>query len=82
MRPYKQEYTRESILNNINVAVTAARAKGVKLYCGEFGCLPYSNLTSRYAWYRDLVSIFNETEISYGVWEYKRSLVSVLLTED
>lgn len=70
VRPYKQEYTRESILNNINVAVTAARAKGVKLYCGEFGCLPYSNLTSRYAWYRDLVSIFNETEISYGAWEY------------
>ncbi len=70
VRPYKKEYTRESILNDINVAATAAKAKGVKLYCGEFGCLPFSNLGSRYAWYRDMVSIFNETQTAYAAWEY------------
>ncbi len=71
MAPYNRVYNRETIAAEVSKAQSFADSLNVKLYCGEFGCLPHVSDESRYAWYRDMISIFNEYNIAYTSWEYK-----------
>ena len=41
------------------------------LYCGEFGIYKNFFPESKLAWYRDMVSIFDEYKIAYANWNYK-----------
>jgi endoglucanase len=60
-----------TIKNDIYQAVKIAEKYGLKLYCGEFGAYPTTDLNLRISWYRDMISIFDEYEIAWAHWNYK-----------
>lgn len=62
---------KESLENDIYQAVEIAREYGLKLYCGEFGAFPTTDLASRIAWYKDMIAIFNKYDIAWAHWNYK-----------
>ncbi|MCX7987002.1 MAG: glycoside hydrolase family 5 protein [Bacteroidales bacterium] len=66
-----EPYNKERMRNMIKPAIEFAKSKNLPLYCGEFGCLPTVPRTDRLAYYKDLISIFNEEGIAYANWEYK-----------
>jgi len=41
------------------------------LYCGEFGIINKSPRGPMEAWYKDMVSIFDQYNIGYANWNYK-----------
>ena len=64
--PYRRMYSKRTIAHEIEQALKVAKDNGVRLYCGEFGCLPFGNHASRYNWYRDLISIFQKKKVAYA----------------
>lgn len=40
------------------------------LWCGEFGTIRHTDLSSRINWMRDVISICKENDIPYAVWNY------------
>ena len=42
----------------------------VRLYCSEFGVIRHCDITYRENWLRDVISLFTELDIGYGVWNY------------
>lgn len=64
-------FDKSTLDKNIYQAVEIAEKYGLKLYCGEFGCYPSTNIKLRQAWYKDLISIFNKYEIAWAHWNYK-----------
>jgi len=61
-------------------AIEVARAANLPLYCGEFGAFPAAPLEVRQAWYRDMISIFDEHDIAWAHWNYKDDFP--LVTQD
>lgn len=55
----------------VDEAVTAARAAGVPLYCGEFGVIDRAPLPDTVRWFADAVSVFRENDIAHAMWTYK-----------
>lgn len=41
------------------------------LYCGEFGCFPTTSLELRHAYYKDIISVFDNLGIVWTHWNYK-----------
>jgi endoglucanase len=63
-------FTIDSLEKFILIAVNFAQEKKLKLYCGEFGCLPAVPQESRLNWYRDLTTIFDRNNIAWANWDY------------
>lgn len=70
--PYNNSYDKAYILNMWQAAIKFAKAKGLRLYCGEFGCLPNAGETNRLAWTKDVVDLCKQNGIAYSYWEYNR----------
>ncbi len=68
--PYKHTYSKETIQQDWQKAIDFAKEKGLKLYCGEFGCLPNCGQTNRLAWTEDIVDLCLKNDIAYSYWEY------------
>ncbi len=71
LQEVEQPFDKERMRAMIKPAVEFAKSKGLKLYCGEFGCLPTVPRADRLAYYADLISVFNEEGIAWANWEYK-----------
>lgn len=52
-------------------AVRAAAERNTALYCGEYGVIDKTSLSSALNWFSDINSVFNEYGISRAVWTYK-----------
>lgn len=63
-------YNRDTLLKMMQKPLHMADSLKLPLYCGEYGI--YNNFfpSSRMAWYKDMVSIFNEHGIAYANWTY------------
>lgn len=66
-------HSRETLADEVRVAVARAEELGLPLYCGEFGCLPYAGRETRLQYYRNVVSVFQQFGIAYTNWDYKGS---------
>lgn len=66
-----QYYDKEWMRKRWKKAVDYAREKGLRLYLGEFGCLPTVEEQQRMAWINDVISLCNELGIPRAHWEYK-----------
>lgn len=66
-----QVYDIDKIESNFKQVITVAQAKGVKLYCGEYGCISSAPASDRYRWFRDMTTLFNRHGIARAVWDYK-----------
>ncbi|MBD1391261.1 cellulase family glycosylhydrolase [Neiella sp. HB171785] len=71
LRGSNGEFDRDIMFNHIAQAVEVANKAGLKLYCGEFGAFPTTELALRQQWYRDMISIFDEHDIAWAHWNYK-----------
>jgi endoglucanase len=67
----KDVWNKQKLAEELLPAVKRAQELGLQLYCGEFGCLPHVDRNERLAYYRDLISVFDENQIAYCNWEYK-----------
>lgn len=64
-------FTRNTMREQITIAVDVARAHNKPLYCGEFGVYRVVPNDIRCAWYRDIIAVFDEFGISWANWDYK-----------
>lgn len=62
---------REFIKASFETAIKTAEERGVALYCGEYGVIDRTDLTSALNWFRDMHSVFEEYNIGRAVWNYK-----------
>lgn len=67
---YRKTYDKSYFLGQWKKAIDFAKSKGLQLYLGEFGCLPYAGGKNRLAWVSDMVSLCKENGIAYSYWEY------------
>jgi endoglucanase len=51
--------------------IAKAKKLGLPLYCGEFGVISDAPQKDRLRWYRDMISLFEETGIGYANWNYR-----------
>ncbi|MCC7146175.1 MAG: cellulase family glycosylhydrolase [Phycisphaeraceae bacterium] len=65
------EWNREALAAKLPKPLAVRERTGLRLYCGEFGCLHTVPQADRVRWYRDIVSIFREKKIAYANWDYK-----------
>ena len=59
-------------------AVDFSRQTGLPLYCGEYGAIDTSDLTSRIRWHRDFTTLLREHNIGKAVWSYKEMNFSMV----
>ena len=64
------DFDRAKLLEIMLPAIEVAKAANLPLYCGEFGAFPAAPLEIRQAWYRDMISIFDEYGIAWAHWNY------------
>ena len=64
-------YDKEAFARDFGVAAEVAKARGLKIYCGEYGCINTSPAADRIRWWRDINEVFEEMDIARAVWDYK-----------
>ncbi|MBP7177112.1 MAG: cellulase family glycosylhydrolase [Thermoclostridium sp.] len=52
-------------------AIRTAAERDTALYCGEYGVIDKTSLSSALNWFSDINSVFNEYGISRAAWTYK-----------
>lgn len=73
VQPYYKTYDKSVFAGWWKDAVDFARKKGLRLYLGEFGCLPNCGNDNKEAWVRDIVDLCKENDIAYSWWEFNHS---------
>ena len=68
---HKEVYNREKLIEMMRKPLHLADSLKLTLYCGEFGIIDKSPRGPMVAWYKDMVSIFEEYNIGYANWNYK-----------
>ncbi len=63
-------YDKNTIQNDINIAIEVARGLKLPLYCGEYGVYPTAPKDAALRWYQDLTDIFRENNIAFCHWNY------------
>ncbi len=53
-------------------AIQTAEERGVALYCGEYGVIDKTSLSSALNWYTDISSVFDQFKIGRAAWTYKK----------
>ena len=66
-----REFTKESMIAEIQPALEFAAERGFPLYCNEFGCLPTVDRTERLHYYKDLSAVFKQHNIAFAAWDFK-----------
>lgn len=62
----------EFMSDTVKEAVEAAKAAGVRLYCGEFGVIDRAPTADTLHWFEDILSVFRKFDIHYALWSYKK----------
>lgn len=70
-------WDKERIEEDILQAVEVAQEHNLPLFCGEFGCYPTTDMSTRQAWYRDMIAIFDKHDIAWAHWNYKNDFPAV-----
>jgi len=70
---WNEPFGRETVARDIALPLAVANARGLQLYCGEFGCYERTPEPLRLAWYRDMLSVFEANNIAWANWDYKGS---------
>jgi endoglucanase len=66
-----KKFDKKWILNEWQKPIKKAKELNLPLYCGEFGIITGPPAKDRLNWYRDIISLFEETGIGYANWNYK-----------
>lgn len=74
-------HDRQRIKADMMQAVGVARKCGLRIYCGEFGCLDRAPRADRLRWYRDMVSVLEELGVPHANWCYKEDGFGLIHTD-
>lgn len=69
-RQFTDEWNRERLEKMVGEAAKVAKDLGLPLYCGEWGVYESVKSEDKYDWYRDMISIFDEYDMSWATWCY------------
>lgn len=64
-------YNKDVFAENFEEVLQIARSHGLKVYCGEYGCINSSPVPDRIRWWRDINEVFTSKGIARAVWDYK-----------
>ncbi|CAN5493769.1 cellulase family glycosylhydrolase [soil metagenome] len=64
-------YRRSTMVADLAKPLAVAKRTGRPLYCGEFGVINLAPESVRHAWFRDIVSVFEEYGIGWANWDYR-----------
>ena len=70
---WNRPFGREAIVEDLQQPLIVKERTGLPLYCGEFGCFDRTPNALRVAWFRDILSVFDEYDIAWANWDYKGS---------
>jgi endoglucanase len=71
-------YNHDTLIKMMEKPLRVAATLKLPLYCGEFGI--YNNFfpSAKLAWYKDMISIFDEFNIAYANWNYKSGAFGIV----
>lgn len=67
----KQIYNKETFAKHFDNVLQVADSYGLKVYCGEYGCINSAPIPDRIQWWRDINEVFEAKGIARAVWDYK-----------
>ena len=73
VKGWNHPFSRDTVVQDVALPLAVAHARGLPLYCGEFGCFNRTPDSLRLAWYRDMLSVFDAYDIAWANWDYKGS---------
>ncbi len=68
---WNRPFGREAMIEDLAQPLAVSERTGLPLYCGEFGCYDRTPDPLRRAWFRDILTIFDEHGIAWANWDYK-----------
>ncbi len=68
---------RDTLEKVLQPAIDKAKELGLRLYCGEFGCLPSVPREMRLQYYKDITDVLIQNGMAYAAWDYKGSFAIV-----
>ena len=64
-------YNQQVLEQMMQKPMNKSEQTGLNLFCGEFGIIDGAPREDALAWYRDMITIFEEHDIAYANWNYK-----------
>jgi endoglucanase len=71
-------YNRDTLEYMMRKPFHLADSLKLPLYCGEFGIYKDFFPEAKLAWYRDMISIFEEHDVAYANWNYKSGAFGIV----
>ena len=71
-------YNRDTLLKMMEKPLRVASKLNLPLYCGEFGIFRDFFPEAKLAWYKDMISIFEEHGVGYANWNYKSGAFGIV----
>lgn len=64
-------YNKKVFAEHFEEVLQFARPRGLKVYCGEYGCINTAPVPDRIRWWHDINEVFTSKGIARAVWDYK-----------
>jgi len=71
-------YNRDTLEYMMRKPFAVAEKMKLPLYCGEFGIYMEFFPDAKLAWYRDMISIFEQHNVGYANWNYKSGAFGIV----
>jgi len=71
-------YNKAMLRSRMSPAIDVARRLEMPIYCGEWGCYDTVPRPDRLRWYADMISVFNDENIGWGVYAYRNRWAAVI----
>jgi endoglucanase len=70
-RQYKKVHDAAEIERNFRQVTEVAARYGLRVYCGEYGCIAGAPEADKIRWYKDMCTLFDKYGIARANWDYK-----------
>lgn len=68
---FTKVWNRDTLYRLMEPAINKAKQLHLPLYCGEFGIIASAPREDAWAWYKDMLSLFDQYGIAWATWDYK-----------
>jgi endoglucanase len=71
LREWNIHFNATVLADLLSQPLAARECTGLRLYCGEFGCMSTAPEPARSNWFRDVIGLFKREQIAWAVWDYQ-----------
>ena len=75
---HQRVYNRDVLVEMMEKPLRVASTLKLPLYCGEFGIFRDFFPAAKLAWYKDMISIFEQYGVAYANWNYKSGAFGIV----